>query len=217
MCVLYSNSYLSNIGELIMKLILSMTLTFILFTTTFSYAQQDKKKPRQFSNAELRELANPGPEHKVLANYVGNWSVAIRFGSGTSALVYNGTSAHQMVADGRFLVCEFKATSNRGAAEGMFTLGFDRRHTEHTIQAIDSWGTYFVTARGKPQAGSKRVKLYGKDNDPHMKSLGLTKEFAYTIDFKDNHKFVIEVLMIDTRTKERREQKMMEYQFIRKK
>ena len=120
-----------------------------------------------------------------------------------------------MVANGGFLICEYSLTSNQDTAEGMFTLGFDRRHTEYTIQSIDSWGTYFVTARGN-QAESKRIKLYGKDNDPHIQSLGFTKEFAYVLDFRDTNNFVIEVIMIDTRTDERQEIKMMEYDFSRK-
>jgi len=122
-----------------------------------------------------------------------------------------------MVVDGRFLLCEFKASSRTGTTEGIFTLGFDRRHAEHTIQSIDSWGTYFVTAHGKQQPGSKRIKLYGTDDDPHMKSLGFTKAFAYVIDLKGADEFVIKVLMIDTRTEERREQKMMVYEFVRQK
>jgi len=94
-------------------------------------------------------------------------------------------------------------------------LGFDRRHDEYTIQSLDSWGTYFVTARGKRAEDAKLIKLYGTDDDPHMKSMGLTKEFAFGVDLTATDKFSIKIYMIDNRTAKRREMLMMEYQFTR--
>ena len=94
-------------------------------------------------------------------------------------------------------------------------LGMDRRHSEYTIQSMDSWGTYFVTARGKRKADSKLIKLYGTDDDPHMKSMGFTKEFAFALDFTASNKFSVKVYMIDNRTPNRREMLMMEYQFTK--
>ncbi len=179
------------------------------------YAQEGEKTQRPKSNEQLRELANPGPEHRELAKYVGNWKVKIRLGSGQSAAVYSGTSRNRMVAAGRFLVCEFNALRDSENAAGVLTLGFDRRHGEFTIQSLDSWGTYFVTARGKRDAVSKPIKLYGTDDDPHMKSMGLTKEFAFGVDLTASDKFSIKIYMIDNRTAKRREMLMMEYQFTK--
>ena len=186
-----------------------------ILIVSFGYAQEGKKAPRQQTREQLRELANPGPEHRELAKYAGDWTVEIRFGAGKSATVYSGTSTNRMVAAGRFLLCKFNASFQDEVAAGVLTLGFDRRHDEYTIQSLDSWGTYFVTARGIRSQNSKLIKLYGKDDDPHMKSIGLKKEFAFELDLTSSHKFSIKVYMIDNRTENRREMLMMEYQFTK--
>jgi hypothetical protein len=179
------------------------------------HAQEKGKAPPPKSHQQLLELAKPGPEHKELQKYAGEWAATIRMGAGESAKVYSGKSINRMVADGRFLLCEFDTKLQNEAATGILTLGFDRRHGEYTIQSMDSWGTYFVTARGKRKADSDQIKLYGTDDDPHMTSLGLTKEFAFEFDFAASEGFSINVYMIDTRSEERREMLMMEYQFTK--
>ena len=182
---------------------------------TIGYAQDGKKAPRRKSSEQLRDLANPGPEHREMANYEGKWNLEIRLGAGESTVVYSGTSQNHMVAAGRFLLCEFDASLQNEVAAGVLTIGFDRRHGAYTNPSLDSWGTYFVTARGIRSQNSKLIKLYGKDDDPHMKSIGLKKEFAFELDLTSSHKFSIKVYMIDNRTENRREMLMMEYQFIK--
>ena len=198
-----------------MSLRLTAVALLAVWVASIGYAQDGKKAPRRKSNEQLRELANPGPEHRELANYEGKWNLEIRLGAGESIAVYSGASHNRMVAAGRFLLCEFDASLQNEVAAGVLTIGFDRRHDEYTIQSLDSWGTYFVTARGKRAEDSKLIKLYGKDDDPHMKSMGLTKEFAFELDLTARHKFSIKVYMIDNRTPNRREMLMMEYQFTK--
>ena len=200
-----------------MKQLFCLVLTGVFAGSVLSAVSQDRKSPEQLSRAHLQQLGEPGPEHEALSGYSGTWKVSVLFGSAQAPPLYVGTSANRMVVGGRFLLCEFKAAGRGGTTEGIFTLGFDRRHAEYTIQSMDSWGTYFVTARGKQQSGSKRIKLYGTDDDPHMKSMGFIKEFSYVINLEGADEFAIEVLMIDTRTAERREQKMMVYEFVRQK
>lgn len=194
---------------------LAAILFLAIFVTGIGYAQESEGTQPPKSYKQLRELANPGPEHRELAKYAGEWTVEIRLGSAKSAAVYTGTSRHRMVAAGRFLLCEFDAKRDDEPAAGIFMLGIDRRHGEYTIQSMDSWGTYFVTARGKRKADSNVIKLYGTDDDPQMKSMGLTKEFAYGLDLTASNKFSIKVYMVDNRTPNRREMLMMVYRFTR--
>jgi hypothetical protein len=197
-----------------MKNIVFLTFAFVFVLATQINAQTHREDTAAIP-ADPLELAKPGPAHEELSAYVGPWLVTIRLGAGDSAIDYTGTASNRMAIGNRFLVYEISAKGAQRALEGMFTIGFDRRHSEYTIQAIDSWGTYFVTARGQKEGTPASIKLYGTDDDPHMKSLGLTKEFAYVLDLSDGDSFSIEVLMIDTRTEERHEMKMMEYRFTR--
>ena len=106
-----------------------MLMAFALATANISYAQQNAKKSKPLSLKQLQDLANPGPEHKVLADYSGTWDVTISLGSGNTSQVFTGISKIRMVAKGRFLVCEFDATGKDISTEGIFTLGFDRRRS----------------------------------------------------------------------------------------
>ena len=176
-----------------------------------------RTQDKQADFAKMRELANPGPEHELLAKYAGKGSLNLRYGVGNRAMVFEGSSDNRTMVDGRFLALEYEAESKMGPTSGMLIIGFDRRHGEFTLQAMDSWGTYFVSSRGKREGDAKTVKLYGKDDDPHLKAMGFgEKEFVHVLDFSDDKKLVVEVHMIDTRTEERVERKMMEYAFTPK-
>ena len=85
----------------------------------------------------------------------------------------------------------------------VYTLGFDRRHGDYTVIAMDENGTYWVTARGK-RDGS-RIPMYGADDDPVMSAMGFTKEFVIIVDVASTDRFTIETRYVDTRTPERSE------------
>ena len=80
---------------------------------------------------------------------------------------------------------------------------------------MDSYGTYFVTSRGKQDETTRKIKMYGKDDDPRMKAMGFTKEFAHVLDIRGKDEFAIEVWFVDTRTEARKELKSTEYIFKR--
>jgi len=162
------------------------------------------------SEAQLR-LAGPGPEHEKLARYSGSWDVQVKMGT----LIYQGAATNRMTVGGRFLQVEYQAQGAKGATEGIFIAGFDPRHRHHTLIAMDSFGLYFVTSQGKPDASGK-LCLLGSDDDPTMKAMGFTKEFVHVVDFKSADEFSIEVRFIDTRTPERKEMKFMTYSFVRR-
>lgn len=184
---------------------------FLMFHSTAS--SQD----REIDPAEMMAWNDLAAEHEQLAQFTGEWSVIITLAAGGAEQTYEGTSSHRLAAKGRFLLLDYQGVSTNEAPVGLFTLGFDRRHKRFTIQAIDTWGTYFVTAQGGPIADNSRIlKLFGTDDDPYMASLGYTKEFAYQVDMSIDDRLSIDVFMIDTRTSERLERKMMSYVFSRK-
>ena len=164
----------------------------------------------------MTEAMRPGPYHALLKSFSGKWTVEVKAGRSGRQAVSNGNGNSYMLVDGRFLWIGYGARGQAGGFKGSFIIGFDRRHERFDLIAMDTSGTYFITSHGKPDGDSKRIKLYGKDDDPYMKSLGYEKEFAHVVDLSDTNRLVIEVLYVDTRTKERKEQKAMEFVFTRK-
>ncbi len=191
------------------------SLTVLVFTLAAPLSAQAPKQPP--SAEDLLAQTKPGPEHERLAQLAGAWNIAVTMGGGPQPMKWQGQANAKPVVGGRFLEINYEAPGAGDPAEGMLLLGFDRRHGEYTLVALDQWGTYWVTARGKPTEGSKLVKLYGRDDDPMMKAMGLTKEFAFALDFGKPDALQIEALMIDTRTPERKEHKLVEYLLTRQK
>jgi hypothetical protein len=162
-------------------------------------------------------LGGPGPEHEKLAAYAGDWDVKIDMGGGPAAMKYEGASESRMIVGKRFLQIEYQAKGSSGDLEGMFTIGFDGRHDHYALFAVDSFGTYFVSSKGKADEATGKIRMLGTDDDPMMKAMGFTKEFVHVLDLRGPDEFAIEIHFIDTRTPERREIKFMEYVFTRKK
>jgi hypothetical protein len=80
---------------------------------------------------------------------------------------------------------------------------FDRRHSEYTITAADTTGTYAVTARGKPDAKKlDEIVMQGTDDDPVMKRMNLEKKFQFVLRFVGEDEFSVEIMFVDTRAKE---------------
>lgn len=190
------------------KPIIALLWAFIALSS--AEGQESRKSVETASEAQLR-LAGPGPEHEKLARYSGTWNVRVTMGP----LTYHGAATNRMTVGGRFLQVEYQAEGEKGATEGIFIAGFDPRHQRHTLIAMDSFGPYFVTSQGKPDASGK-LRLLGSDDDPTMKAMGFTKEFVHVVDFKSADEFTIEVRFIDTRTPERKEMKFMTYSFTRR-
>jgi hypothetical protein len=158
----------------------------------------------------------PGAEHEELAKCVGGWTIEVTMGAGPRALVYKGEAENRMIVGGRFLEIEYQAKSaSAGETEGVFTIGFDRRHERYALIAMDNFGTYFVTSQGPRDEASGTIRLLGTDDDPMMKAMGYTKEFVHVLDLRGPDEFSIEVRIIDTRTPERREMKYITYAFTR--
>jgi hypothetical protein len=186
--------------------IIAVAIAFICFANAHTFADDV---------AALQELASPGPEHAQLAARAGAWKLTIRMFAGPQPIELTGTATNEMLVGGRFLQSTYKAAGGGFETEGVFTTGFDRRHGEHTMILMDNFGTYFVTARGKAPAEGEELKLLGKDDDPQMTALGLTKEFAFAPREVDDDHYVVEIRFIDTRTPERKEIKFMEYDYQR--
>lgn len=176
----------------------------------------EKMKARMEEMKRLLEQARPGPEHQRLMRYAGQWELTVEFGVGPRKLTYRGQATNRRLVQNRFLSCQYRVHAGQRMIDGIFTIGFDRRHGEYTMHAIDSSGTYSVNSKGKPGKDAKRVKLYGTDNDPRMTAMGYTKEFGHVIGFEGKDTLNIDVFMVDTRKESKPESTMMRYRFVRK-
>ena len=172
--------------------------------------EQAKQKQRE-EFARLRILAEPGEEHAQLKKWVGSWKVSML--AGEKDMGFDGTAKASMILGDRFLVIDGKGKTGNKESAFRYTIGFDRRHNEYVIILMDSTGTYHVSARGKPTESG--IRMFGTDDDPHMKKLGFAKKFAFDLNIKGEDEFSITTIYIDTRTKDEKLRPAFRYVFTR--
>ena len=113
---------------------------------------------------------------------------------------------------GRFFELELEVDEGP-IRHALYTFGYDRRHGEFIVTAMDDTGTYWVTARGD-RTGDV-VAMRGSDDDPVMSSLGFTKEFVIALHLVTDDRVIIETRFVDTRTPERTEQPFIAFHLRR--
>ena len=155
-------------------------------------------------------LAKPGKEHAELKSFVGNWSVQMTAGKKTMG---TGTAQASSLLGDRFLVLDGRLSVESKASEFRFTIGFDRRNEEYELTLMDTAGTYSVSARGKRV--DNRIRVFGTDNDPFMKKMGIDKKFAFDLELLGKDKFSITTIYVDNRTPEEKLIPAFQYVFLR--
>ena len=148
---------------------------------------------------------SPGPEHEVLMSLTGSWDVHV-----DDRLVGSAEAVSRL--EGRFLEVEIFADAGP-VQHALYTFGFDGRHELYTVVAMDDSGTYWVTGMGIREGN--RISMYGKDEDPVMRSMGLDKEYVIVLHVHSSDGVEIETRLIDTRTPERREMSFMTFDLRR--
>ena len=183
-------------------------LLAITQTATLPGQDQTAEEKRQQELAKLRMLAQPGEEHAQLKTLVGSWNVSMKSGGRDTG--YVGAAQASMILGDRFLVIDGEGANRNRKSAFRYSIGFDRRHEEYVIVAMDTTGTYYVSGRGKSKENI--IRMFGTDDDPHMKKMGLVKKFAFGLDIKGEHEFSVSTFFIDNRTQE--EKLLLAYEFV---
>jgi hypothetical protein len=94
----------------------------------------------------------PGPEHKKLEAFVGQWkyegnSLETPFGP---AGKFSGTETCRWFPGGFHVVCESKGTGPQGRTEGLGVYAWDAERRVYTYYGLDSAGAAFA-AQGAPE------------------------------------------------------------------
>lgn len=136
------------------------------------FAQEPPKKPTRAEIDAMMDFyvqsAKPVDEHKRLAELVGPWKVTTKlwFDPTSEPNTATGKGIGRMILGGRFLELETAVKGGGIDSESLTILGFDRRTSDYTMIGLDTLGTYYITAAGKPDAALKGVRLAGSYLQP---------------------------------------------------
>ncbi len=159
------------------------TYAALLLVSLASPQQQQPPTPTPEQIKAMLAEMQPGPEHRVLANLEGQWTLDITYNMGgpqAKPMKARGTATNRMILGGRFLMSEGVSDNPAGAAFGgakvetVGIYGFDRRTKEYTTIGLDTMGTYWVTAAGvmKPD---QTILMAGETLDDHAGSKEIRK------------------------------------------
>lgn len=144
----------------------TLTLAAALLIAVPAYAQDAQALPQQTPEEQQKqmELMGPGPEHATLAALAGTWEESVTFNMGGPTIKSTGRAVNTMVLGGRFLKTESRNADPASGLniESLSLFGFDRRTGEYTVVGFDTMGTYYVTGRGKREAGAQQVAMQGE-------------------------------------------------------
>lgn len=200
-------------NSILLCLVCAVVLAFVASAQEHGGADKEQMAKAM----EAMKLAQPGPEHEMLAKLAGKWTTETRMwmAPGSEAASFSGECEAEMILGGRFLELEFTAGEGHMATEGVSIIGFDRRHKRFTQVGFDTWGTYYVSASGTYDEEANKITMSGTDEDPVM---GHTQVYDFVVSFLDDDTWTYEVIFHDeAHTQGKGPHRMVEVNYTRAK
>ena len=139
-----------------------------------STAVRDRRKPATgMSEAEQKEMqkkveaaATPGPAHKALDEFVGDWNAEVScwMEPGAPAHMSRGTAKAKWTLDGHFLEEEFQGEMMGKAFTGRTLIGYDNVKKTYKTVWISDMQTSIFTSEGRGDSTNKVITLEGKSS-----------------------------------------------------
>ncbi|MDB6028757.1 MAG: uncharacterized protein JWM68_4980 [Verrucomicrobiales bacterium] len=167
---------------------------------------------KQEMQKKMEAAATPGPAHKALDAFVGNWKAEVKcwMEPGGQANVSQGTATTKWTLNGRFLEEEFHGEMMGKPFTGRSLMGYDNiKQTFNTVWVSDMQTSIF-TSEGKGESGYKVITLEGKSTCAGTGQKDVPVKTVFRVISPDKHVFE----MFDKRTGQ--EAKTMEITYTRK-
>jgi hypothetical protein len=111
---------------------------------------------------EVKQLRDPGPEHRLLGRFIGEWETGTRITMpGMPPDPDKGTVTCGWLLQDRWLECRFAGTMMGMPIEGLSLLGYDRFKKSYTFASVSSVDTAMFTAEGDLDPRSDALIVYG--------------------------------------------------------
>ena len=146
---------------------------------------------KQEMQKKMEAAATPGPAHKALEAFVGNWKTEVKcwMEPGGSPNVSQGTAKTSWTLNGHFLEEEFHGEMMGKQFTGRSLMGYDNiKQTFNTVWVSDMQTSIF-TSEGKGENGNKVITLEGKSNCPATGRKDIPMKTVFRVISPDKHVF----------------------------
>jgi len=146
---------------------------------------------KQEMQKKMEAAGTPGPAHKALEAFVGNWKAEVKcwMEPGGSPNVSQGTAKTSWTLNGHFLEEEFHGEMMGKPFSGRSLMGYDNiKQTFNTVWVSDMQTSIF-TSEGKGDNGNKVITLEGKSNCPATGRKDIPMKTVFRVINPDKHVF----------------------------
>lgn len=189
---------------------------FIVLVLALSVVAQEPEKPAmdpqmQAMMAAMEKFGTPGPEHQILLDGVGTWSVDSKMWMDPAAppMVSKGKSVQRAILGGRYVQYDYEGDAAGMPFTGYGLSGYDRYNKKYVSLWIDTMSTGFMLTEGTCDAEGKVCTETGEYDD-YLTGQKMKIKNVYTHYGKD--KFTMEMFMVQPDGKE---MKSMELTYTR--
>jgi hypothetical protein len=150
------------------------------------------------SDAEQQEMqkkmeaaGTPGPAHKALEAFVGNWKAEVKcwMDQDGPPHVSQGTAKTTWTLNKHFLEEEFHGEMMGKQFTGRSLMGYDNmKQTFNTVWLSDMQTSIF-TSEGRGESGNKVITLQGKSNCPATGQKDIPMKTVFRVISPDKHVF----------------------------
>jgi hypothetical protein len=170
-----------------------LIISSLLFNVSVS--AQDKKemsKEEMEMMKKWQEFMTPGPNHKYLEYFVGEWDSVATYSMNPNEKPMSSKieTKHKMILGGRYLKGYFKGMMMGQNFEGVSTTGFNNMTKKFTTIFFDNLGTGFTISHGTLDKTGKIRTETGDMDDPMT---GMTATYKTVTTIVDQNKYTFEM------------------------
>ena len=167
-------------------------------STATARPRSEDKSVSGKSGAEKQEMmkkmeaaGTPGPAHKALEAFVGNWKAEVKcwHEPGGQAEVSQATAKASWTLNGRFLEEEFHGQMMGRPFTGRSLMGFDNTKQTFNSVWVSDMQTSMFTSEGKGESGNKVITLEGKADCAATGQRDVPMKMVFRVIGPDKHVF----------------------------
>ena len=159
--------------------------------TEDKFASPASAVDKQEMMKKMEAAGTPGPAHKALEAFVGNWKAEVKcwMEPGGAPDVSQGTAKASWILNGRFLQEEFQGQMMGKPFRGRSLMGFDNTKQTFNTVWLSEMQTSMFTSEGKGENGNKVITLEGKATCPATGRKDIPMKTVFRVISPDKHVF----------------------------
>ena len=144
---------------------------------------------KQDMQKKMEAAATPGPAHKALEAFVGNWKGEVKTWCepGGVPQVSKATSKAKWTLNGHFVEEEFHGEMMGKPFQGLMLMGYDNTKQKFNSVWISDMQTSMMTSEGKGEKDNKIITLEGKADCPGTGRKDVLMKLVFRVLSPDKH------------------------------